>query len=362
MDIQQTFAWIFGLLVLVSDLPVQGEVNLPITIRLRPVAEVTNPRIRLADIAEISGSLHERNDRLPTMDIAVLDASRTHSTIARSLIDVRLQLAGWDRHRYRLVGPPEIVVSWANPQSSAAVPVETNKRADQLWGRYRVPLASPNALTDIQVERTIRASLEEQFGLAAGDVQTRLLQPFVSALSVDITGDVSIEVIAPFEFPYGRSQLTVRLLDGERVIASRAALMDIRRRQRVLLTKKTLLRSDIVAPDDVSQEIRFVADRIDELDLTDVVGSALRRSVSRQQILRADDLESANERVAPEVIRPRDSVRLVAYRKGLRFVIPAAEALQAGRVGQLIRVRNIQSNRLLTGRVIARGEVEVPLD
>jgi len=52
----------------------------------------------------------------------------------------------------------------------------------------------------------------------------------------------------------------------------------------------------------------------------------------------------------------------VAVRKGVRFTIPAAEAMQSGRKGQIIRVRNLRSKQILTGQVVDRGLIEVPLE
>jgi flagella basal body P-ring formation protein FlgA len=51
-------------------------------------------------------------------------------------------------------------------------------------------------------------------------------------------------------------------------------------------------------------------------------------------------------------------VRLVANIGAVR-VTARAEALQDGRAGQAIRVRNVDSNRIVSGRVIDRNLVEI---
>lgn len=63
----------------------------------------------------------------------------------------------------------------------------------------------------------------------------------------------------------------------------------------------------------------------------------------------------------PIVVRPRDSVRLIVRGTGLRVSIPAAEALQSGRVGDTIRVKNPRSGRVVAGRITSAGEVEIEL-
>ena len=102
--------------------------------------------------------------------------------------------------------------------------------------------------------------------------------------------------------------------------------------------------------------------RRDELQAADVSGLSPRRTIRPGEILTLSDFPEQPGRGASEqLIRSRDAVRIVGRRKALKFVVPAAEALQSGRLGQLIRVRNLQSNRIVVGRVTGRGEVEVPL-
>ena len=60
----------------------------------------------------------------------------------------------------------------------------------------------------------------------------------------------------------------------------------------------------------------------------------------------------------PPVVKSRDPVRLTVRVGGLR-ITALGEALQDGRVGQNIRVRNVDSNKMVTGRVLDRGLVEV---
>jgi hypothetical protein len=58
------------------------------------------------------------------------------------------------------------------------------------------------------------------------------------------------------------------------------------------------------------------------------------------------------------LIRVRDSVRLVAI-VGSLHVTAVGEALQEGRMGQLIRVRNVDSGKVVVGRVAGGSLVEV---
>jgi flagella basal body P-ring formation protein FlgA len=63
----------------------------------------------------------------------------------------------------------------------------------------------------------------------------------------------------------------------------------------------------------------------------------------------------------PVVVHKRDSVRLRLYVGSLQ-VTTRGEALEDGRAGERIRIRNVDSSRVVSGRVVDRGTVEVTLD
>ncbi len=60
----------------------------------------------------------------------------------------------------------------------------------------------------------------------------------------------------------------------------------------------------------------------------------------------------------PVVIHARDRVKMIAHVGGGQ-VIAAGEALQEGRAGQSIRIRNVDSNKMVQGRVLGPGVVAV---
>jgi flagella basal body P-ring formation protein FlgA len=60
------------------------------------------------------------------------------------------------------------------------------------------------------------------------------------------------------------------------------------------------------------------------------------------------------------VVRVRDKVTL-AVRAGGLWVTAAGEALQSGRVGDTVSVRNIDSKKTVVGKVTGPGTVELEL-
>ncbi len=84
-----------------------------------------------------------------------------------------------------------------------------------------------------------------------------------------------------------------------------------------------------------------------------IVGKVLRYNVAAGQPL----LE--NMLLQPEVIRYGQAVTLVALGEGVRLTA-LGSAMENGRTGQSILVRNIQSGKLVRGTVDAAGQVVVP--
>lgn len=335
-------------------------------IRLRAVTKVNRNEIRLADIAQVSMSNHRAvADSLLQADLAVIPEGGGLVLIDKSVIDVRLRLQGLKRHDYRLLGPEQVIVS----RDVFAHEMPRQPRFSLITSSKLLPTDSPDRvaepLSDLVVEGAIQSSLSRQFGMPTEHVKVQLLRPFIDDHAHAETGSrqTRIEVVAPASFPYGRSSLVVRLWRGDRLLSGRTAFVDVRRRQNVLMARKTIGTSTTVDESDVVEEIRFIDGFQEQLRSEDMVGMLARRTIRPGELLTLKDFREQSGQLASEqLIRSRDAVRIIGRRKGLRFVVPAAEALQSGRKGQLIRVRNLHSNKIVVGRVTGRGEVEVPLE
>lgn len=103
----------------------------------------------------------------------------------------------------------------------------------------------------------------------------------------------------------------------------------------------------------------------------DVLVNGLRRAVVLTEfepagptapgLLKLTAHETAAKDAASEeriLVKSRDRVKMVAM-VGATWIVAAGEALQDGRRGETIRVRNVDSNKVINGRVAAAGLVEV---
>ena len=75
----------------------------------------------------------------------------------------------------------------------------------------------------------------------------------------------------------------------------------------------------------------------------ELVGTTARRSLRALQPVRKSDIETTTRSEGAILIKRRDQVKMVA-RVGSLSVTATGEAIQEGRLGETIRVRNIDSN------------------
>ena len=124
----------------------------------------------------------------------------------------------------------------------------------------------------------------------------------------------------------------------------------------VVVVARPLKRTGIIGYDDVVLRERDIS-LISQGYLTSVdqaVGQKLTRPVVTDQVITLVHLEQA------EVIRKGDQVVISASSGALQVKMPG-EALSNGGMSEQIRVKNLNSNRVIKARVTAPGHVEVAL-
>ncbi|NWE37611.1 flagellar basal body P-ring formation chaperone FlgA, partial [Pseudomonas gingeri] len=112
----------------------------------------------------------------------------------------------------------------------------------------------------------------------------------------------------------------------------------------------------IIGYDDVAMRERDIS-MISQSYLTSIdqaIGQKLTRPMVADQVITLVHLEQA------EVVRKGDQVVISASSGGLNVKMPG-EALSNGGMSEQIRVKNLNSNRVIKARVTAPGQVEVAL-
>ena len=124
----------------------------------------------------------------------------------------------------------------------------------------------------------------------------------------------------------------------------------------VVVVTRPLKRTGIIGYDDVAMRERDIS-MITQSYLTSLdqaLGQKLTRPMVADQVITLVHLEQA------EVVRKGDQVVISASSGGLTVKMPG-EALSNGGMSEQIRVKNLNSNRVIKARVTAPGQVEVAL-
>ncbi|MEY4588451.1 MAG: hypothetical protein RL497_527 [Pseudomonadota bacterium] len=154
--------------------------------------------------------------------------------------------------------------------------------------------------------------------------------------------------------PTGMGSATVKIVCNGSVHWSVYAPAQIAVFGEIALATRSLERGSVIQPGDfrfIRQNLHSVgANYVDPTAI--IIGQELKRPLREGEALRLSFLD------APKTIQRGDRVTLEAQANGLSVAAPGM-AMANGKVGDRIRVKNAQSNRIVDALVIAPGRVRV---
>lgn len=135
------------------------------------------------------------------------------------------------------------------------------------------------------------------------------------------------------------------------VLASIVAFSTLPALAETVEATRTMRSGTIIMPSDVRVS-PDMPQRNEIRDLGDAIGMEVRGSIREGRKIRRSDLR------APILVKRNELVDIV-YRSGTLVIRGEGRALRDGGKGQAIRVMNLDSRNIVTGRVGAQGLVEV---
>ena len=169
------------------------------------------------------------------------------------------------------------------------------------------------------------------------------------------TGDVQHEMqYLPQSRPSGTLPVNIFFsIDG--VLIKRVmATVNVVLMKEVPVTKHPIARYQVIQRDDLMMQTMDMTDLPANtvLSFDDIAGQRARRNIGPQTVLRIDQFEF------PPVVRRGDRVIILAESSGLR-ITALGEIQNAAKVGERVRVVNLDSNKTLLARVIDARTVQV---
>lgn len=327
MRIAFTIVWITFFFGLACAAEQENETE-PLVLKLRSRATASGSQITFADIADLSKCNSDQRRRLEHLDLAELPLSSQPVLLSQHQIGFRLQLAGFDVHSFRLEGPSCVRVSRAD--------------GDGL---------------DAKIAATARRALEEKMAVPKEDVSIQLAQnvslPPLTADGADI--HLEAEVRSPI-LPPCRVAVEVGIYIRGARRSGVLVYLDVKKLQPVPVAVRRIEVGEAFGVDNVRLERMTVENAQRVVASEGLMGKHARRVLAVGRPIEPEDVETDTSGAL--VVHTSDLVSLIA-KVGHLQVKTRGEAIQSGRVGQLIQVRNLDSKTTVTGRVVDHSTVEV---
>lgn len=294
-----------------------------ITITVHEQAEVKGPLMTLGDIADINGDDTERIARLQAVKLGNAPLPGNNTVLTGELISMRISASSADFSD----------VTWQLPEK-----VTVSTLSQTLIGQ---------SVADCAIQ-----AVKQQLG-TDGDTTVE-----AAGLPMDTNyrvGDLSLKVEMPRNIRYnGPTLVKVNVsLDGQKVAAETVRL-NIKMFKEVVVATKSILPHEVFSGDSVKLE-RMDISRLPHGFLTDVnkvVGLSARRTISPGMVLSSTMLDR------PVVIKRGDKVTIIARVGGTEITAPG-QAMQDGSEDQIIRVQNLNSQKIISAKIIDESSVLV---
>lgn len=166
-------------------------------------------------------------------------------------------------------------------------------------------------------------------------------------------GDLDYQVIPSHSQVIGSRYLTLRIWVDEQMVTNKTIRGDLEAKAEVVVAKKDLDRDQVLGEEDIKLQERDITGTRDPFTSKgEVAGMHLKRGMESGQVLRERDV------TRPVLVDRGEVVTMVAQSDSLR-VTAKGVARSKGKKGDVIKVRNTQSQEEVLCRVVQNGRVKV---
>lgn len=297
-----------------------------ITIVVAPESKVEGGVITLGQLAEVSGDDVEWVKSLRQLKIGSAPALGSSLVLTKELLGIRLAATGSDLSGI-VLKIPDVVTITTNSQSISA-----------------------QTLIDKAV-----AAIEQQSGHTVGSADFSVMPSGNVPDAIVPVGDIMLTASLPYGVRYNYpTYVAITVIVNGQLFSKVGLNFNIKLYNQVVVVNHQVALGEILTTDNLGYE-RMEIGRLGvgySTNMNEVLGLVTRRSLTPGMVL-TDGMVTK-----PLLIKRGNMVNIVAY-IGNMEVVATGQAMQDGNEGQLIRVQNINSTKIISGKVVDGDTVQV---
>lgn len=295
-----------------------------VTVAVNAEVTVTGPLITLGDLATITGDDKDRVKALAAIKLGNAPSPGHRLALTSDALGTRLAGSGADLGEINWLVPPTIVVT----------------TAAQTIGGDRLLAAATEAL-----QAQLASEGDTELSIAPLGATPNVMAPL---------GSIDIKAEFPAGIRYNAPTAAVVAISADgRVFTTVSLRFNVKANQQVVVAARNIAAREEITPDSIRTERREIGKMAGYItDVGKVVGLAARRPVTAGTPLTEAALDK------PVMIKRGAAVAILVKAGGM-VITAGGRAMQEGREGELIRVQNVTSKRIVSARVVDANTVQV---
>jgi len=297
-----------------------------ITIAVAPESKVDGPFITLGKIAEISGSDMETVNHFRQLKLGTAPSLGSNLVLTKEFMQMRLAATGADFSDVNLGIPEKVTVS-------------TNSQY----------------ITGAELLAKAVVLIEKQTGLSVSSGNLTITP--IGSMQDVITpvGASDITMTLPYGIRYNTpTNITATIRMNGQLFTRLVLKLDVKLYKQVVVVTGPLSFGEILTTEKVGYERKDIGHLSAGYftDINKVLGFVARRTLAPGMVMTESMLNK------PLLIKRGSNVNIVARNGGMEITAPGI-AMQDGSLGQIIKVQNISSTRVVTAKVLDETTVQV---
>lgn len=362
-------------------------------ITLHPKADVNHDEILISDVARVEAANQALQARIETLDLMGAPARGSSTAVSAKSVEYRLRMDGFDPRSFVIKGSQSEVTcggienryreqrieavratAYAPAEPARSEPPAIPKRAVESAPIKRSQVAEQIGGTAQSIEDAIVATAKkavlEQLPWVEDDITFRLAQPLGRDAKLFENGErytcvAELRMAGP---PVGRVTVDVTVKSDRQAPLEIPVTFDVRHFQTVVATARPVPRGRTIQKEDLYLHRWDVTSATDySTNPEQLIGRVAIRTLAAAQIVREQDLDRVTGAAGaagpagtdrPVQIKRSNRVKMIA-KIGDLTISAVGDAMQDGRIGDTIRVQNVESKTIVQGKVISANEVEI---